>query len=125
MRSATVPSVVELKVSADKCTLHVTFDSGEVFALSAELLRVESPSAEVRGHGLSEKKLVPGKQDVTITAMAPNGNYAVQIGFSDGHATGIYTWAFLYELGQQQEVLWQTYLSKLAAAGLSRAAASQ
>ncbi|HOO51367.1 MAG TPA: DUF971 domain-containing protein [Alphaproteobacteria bacterium] len=81
--------------------LYVTFDSGEKYGLTAELLRVESPSAEVQGHHPSEKVFVTGKKDVTITDIQPVGNYAVRLIFDDGHNTGLYSWAYLYELAQK------------------------
>lgn len=112
----TTPS--ELRLSADRKFLHVTFD-GTSTALRAEQLRVESPSAEVRGHG-GPKKLVAGKADITITGIEPVGHYAVKLIFSDGHRTGIYTWVFLHELSTTHENLWQTYVDELQAAGLSR-----
>lgn len=108
----------ELRLSADRKYVHVTFN-GVATALSAEQLRVESPSAEVRGHG-GPKKLVAGKQHVTITGVEPVGNYAVKLVFSDGHRTGIYSWVFLSDLCHNGQALWQTYLDDLQKAGLSR-----
>jgi DUF971 family protein len=100
--------------------LVVTFEDGKVFSLPAELLRVESPSAEVQGHGPGEKKLVSGRSQVGILAVDPVGNYAVKIVFDDLHDSGIYTWDYLYELGETQDRVWAAYLSDLATAGLSR-----
>ena len=90
-----------IRVSKDRQTLTVTFDDGAAFALSAELLRVLSPSADVQGHGPGQKLTVPGKRNVAIVSVQPTGNYAVRIGFDDGHDTGIYTWAYLRELGER------------------------
>jgi DUF971 family protein len=91
---------VELRVSADKRTLTVTYDNGDVISLSATLLRTESPSAEVQGHHSSEKKIVTGKETVTIIALEPQGHYAVKIIFDDGHDTGIYRWQYLKNLAK-------------------------
>lgn len=101
--------------------LEVAFDSGEVFRLPAEYLRVNSPSAEVQGHGPGQKVLVAGKRDVNIVAIEPVGHYAVLLRFSDGHDTGIYSWSTLHELGRTQAEVWEQYLAALAAAGLDRA----
>lgn len=100
--------------------LEVAFDSGETFTLPCEYLRVESPSAEVQGHGPSQKVLVAGKRDVNIEAIEPVGHYGVQLRFSDGHNTGIYSWTTLLELGREQSERWPKYLAALEAAGLSR-----
>ncbi len=100
--------------------LEVAFDSGEVFHLPCEYLRVESPSAEVQGHGPGQKVLVAGKREVNIDAIEPVGQYGVLLRFSDGHATGIFSWTVLLELGREQDARWATYLAALAAAGLSR-----
>jgi DUF971 family protein len=100
----------EIRLSPDKRTLTVTFDGGERFALPAEYLRVESPSAEVQGHRPEEKKTVEGKQNVTITAIEPVGNYAVRLVFDDGHDTGLYGWDYLNELGHELDSRWLAYL---------------
>ncbi len=100
--------------------LEVSFDDTNTFKLPCEYLRVESPSAEVQGHGPGQKVLVAGKRDVQIDAIEPVGNYAVLLRFSDGHASGLFTWAYLYELGTQFEQRWANYLNALQAAGLSR-----
>jgi DUF971 family protein len=110
----------ELRLAADKSTLVLTLADGFVASLSAELLRVESPSAEVKGHGPDDTRLVSGKKGVTITGVEPVGNYAVRIGFSDGHSTGLYTWGYLAELAKNQKTVWEQYLADLSAAGLSR-----
>jgi DUF971 family protein len=110
----------EIKVHKAERTLEVAFDDGSRFVLPAELLRVESPSAEVQGHGPGEKTLVSGRSQVGIIAVEAVGNYAVKIVFDDLHDTGIYTWDYLYFLGANQERLWAGYLEALAAAGLSR-----
>ena len=89
----------EIRLEPGKRTLHVAYDDGQAVAIPAERLRVESPSAEVQGHGPGQKITVTGKENVTITAIQPVGNYAVRLVFDDGHATGIYTWDYLYQLG--------------------------
>lgn len=109
-----------LSVSKDRQTLSVTFDSGEVFDLPAEFLRVESPSAEVRGHGGDEKQIVPGKSSVKIHGVEPVGNYAVRLIFDDGHETGLYSWSYLLTLGQTRDRLWADYLKALEERGLTR-----
>ena len=91
--------------------LEVAFDSGETFRLPAEYLRVHSPSAEVQGHGPGQRVLVTGKRDVNIDAVEPVGNYAVLLRFSDGHATGLFSWSVLHELGRHHERNWQAYLA--------------
>ncbi|MFA7415449.1 MAG: DUF971 domain-containing protein [Rhizobium sp.] len=110
----------ELKVSKDRKQLTVAFNDGATFALSAEMLRVLSPSAEVKGHGPGQEVTVPGKRDVTISAIIPTGNYAVRIGFDDGHDSGIFTWTYLRELGARGEELFADYERRLAEKGLSR-----
>ena len=106
------------RVRADR--LEVAFSDGARFRIPFELLRVYSPSAEVMGHGPGQEVLQTGKRAVEIRALDPVGSYAVQPVFSDGHATGIYSWEYLYELGENQETLWAQYLEKLGAAGASR-----
>lgn len=115
-----VPTPTELRVAKDKRALTVTFDSGERFEISAELLRVESPSAEVQGHDPSQKKIIPGKSKVEILKVEPIGNYAVRLVFDDMHDTGIYSWDGLYRLGSQAATLMATYQEKIAELGLSR-----
>jgi DUF971 family protein len=114
------PLVSELRLNPHKSELAVTFADGVACRLSAEFLRVVSPSAEVQGHSPSERKLVPGKRNVTIRAIEPVGNYAVRLVFSDGHNTGLYSWRYLYELTRRKDDLWNGYLQELAAAGASR-----
>lgn len=110
----------ELRLSADKRTLTVSFDDGERFALPAELLRVMSPSAEVQGHSAAERKTVGGKLNVAILSVDPVGNYAVRLAFDDMHNTGLYTWSYLQELGRNAEERWRQYRAELAEKGLSR-----
>ena len=100
----------ELRVSKDRQHLVVTFNDEQSFDLSAEMLRVLSPSAEVQGHGPGQKVTVPGKRNVAIISMTPTGNYAVRIGFDDGHDSGLYSWAYLYRLGSQKDRIWADYL---------------
>ena len=100
--------------------LELAYPDGRVLRLPYEFLRVHSPSAEVRGHGPGQETLQVGKRDVTITEVEPVGHYAIRIKFDDLHDTGIFSWRYLYELGENQEVLWQAYLQALAAKGLSR-----
>ena len=111
---------VEIRLTRDRRTLRVSFDDGETFDLTAELLRVTSPSAEVQGHSEAERKTVGGKRNVTILSVDPVGNYAVRLGFDDMHATGIYSWAFLRDLGVNAERRFQAYLDDLGAKGLDR-----
>ncbi len=106
-------------LSAEK-RLEVGFDNGVHFSYPAELLRVESPSAEVQGHSPSGKKTVAGRRHVGIMEVEPVGNYAVRIKFDDLHDTGIFSWQYLYQLGENQDEIWQTYLDAVEAQGLSR-----
>lgn len=110
----------ELRVSKDRQRLTVTFNDGVSYELSAELLRVLSPSAEVQGHGPGQRVTVPGKRNVAILSMAPTGNYAVRIGFDDSHDTGIFTWTYLRELGDKGVELFAGYQHELAEKGMSR-----
>lgn len=112
------PTALRLK-SAEKL-LEIDFDDGTSFSLPAELLRVESPSAEVRGHGPGQKQLVAGRRHVGIMNVEAVGNYAVRIVFDDLHDTGLYSWSYLHELGRNRERIWNDYLRALEAAGLSR-----
>ena len=100
--------------------LEVVFDDGSAFRLPAEYLRVESPSAEVQGHAPDQKILVSGKRAVGVDGVEPVGNYAVQLRFNDGHSTGLYTWAYLHQLGREHATRWAAYEAALTAAGLSR-----
>ena len=100
--------------------LEIAFSDGRSFELPYEFLRVYSPSAEVRGHGPGQEVLQTGKKDVDIVNLEPVGSYAVQPPFSDGHATGIYSWDYLYELGTNREAMWKSYLERLEAAGARR-----
>jgi len=111
---------VEIRLVKDRRSLAITFDDGKTFALPAELLRVTSPSAEVQGHSEAQRKTVGGKRNVTILSVDAVGNYAVRIGFDDMHNTGIYSWAFLYDLGANAEARFRDYLDDLAAKGLDR-----
>ena len=110
----------ELRVRDKGDTLAITFDSGETFDLPAEYLRVESPSAEVKGHGPGQETTVAGKILVKILDVEPVGNYAVKIQFTDRHSSGIYSWDYLYKLGSQHEEIWAQYLQKLKQEGKSR-----
>ncbi len=100
--------------------LELSFSDGKTFKLPCEFLRVFSPSAEVRGHGPGQEVLQTGKKDVGITHIEPAGSYAIQLSFSDGHDTGIYSWELLYEYGLHQEEMWQQYLTRLNQAGENR-----
>ncbi len=118
--AANEPWPTELKVDKDRSTLSVSFEDGAVFALSAELLRVMSPSAEVQGHSPEERVTVPGKRSVRITRIEPVGNYAARIVFDDRHDSGLFTWTYLRDLGEHKEERFQSYLAELAEKGLSR-----
>ena len=115
-----MPTPTEIRLDRAARRLDVSFDDGNRFALPLEYLRVESPSAEVQGHGPGEKRLVGGKRAVGVTQVEPVGNYAVLLVFDDGHDTGIFSWDYLHELGREQEVRWPAYLEAMAAKGLSR-----
>jgi len=110
----------EIKLHQKSRVLEIAFSDGKSFKLPYEYLRVYSPSAEVRGHGPGQEVLQTGKRLVELKSLEPVGSYAVQPLFSDGHGTGIYSWEYLYELGQNQERFWKQYLDKLSAAGASR-----
>ena len=114
------PWPTDIRLKRKERVVEVEFDDGARFRLPAELLRVESPSAEVQGHGAGQKKTVPGKANVAITALEPVGNYALRIVFDDGHDTGLYVWDYLRDLGENQEERFQSYLDELAAKGLTR-----
>lgn len=110
----------EIRVAGGGKLLRVLFAGVPTIELEAELLRVESPSAEVKGHGPGEEQLVWGKRTVRITGAEPVGNYAIRLIFSDGHSTGLFTWEYLARLGRDHDRIWQDYLSRLAAAGRGR-----
>ena len=110
----------EIRLSKTKDSLFVKFDNGYETTLTAELLRVESPSAEVQGHGSGQKTTPAGKANVTIAAIEPVGNYAIRISFSDGHDTGLFSWDILHDYGQRQQQLIDDYLARLAVAGQRR-----
>lgn len=110
----------EIRLSKAKDSLFVKFDNGFETTLTAELLRVESPSAEVQGHGSGQKTTPAGKANVTIAAIEPVGNYAIRVSFSDGHDTGLFSWDILHDYGQRQQQLIDDYLARLAAAGQRR-----
>jgi DUF971 family protein len=110
----------EIRVSKDRQRLTVAFNDSAAFELSAEMLRVLSPSAEVKGHGPGQEVTVPGKRNVAILSVQPTGNYAIRIGFDDGHDTGIFTWNYLRELGERGGELFGEYEAKLAEKGMSR-----
>ena len=115
-----MPVPTEIRLKRAERRLEVDFDDGSRFAFPAEFLRVESPSAEVQGHSPSERRTVPGRRHVGITGLEPVGHYAVRILFDDTHDTGIFSWDYLYRLGQEQGQRWRDYLAALAAQGLSR-----
>jgi len=114
------PTPQDLTVHSQSRVLEISFSDGAHFRIPFELMRVYSPSAEVQGHGAGQETLQTGKRDVTLDALDPVGNYAVQPHFSDGHASGIFTWDYLYFLGSQQAQLWQDYADRLQAAGVDR-----
>ena len=119
-RGPVAPRPTEVRVRRAAQRLEVDFDDGLRVALPAELLRVESPSAAVQGHAPDQKQIVPGKRGVSIDTAEPVGHYAIRIRFTDGHDTGIYSWALLHEMGRNQDALWTAYLAALAQRGLSR-----
>jgi DUF971 family protein len=116
----TTPRVTNLVLHRASHALEVAFDSGESFRLPCEYRRVESPSAEVQGHGPGQKVLVSGKREVNITAIEPVGHYGVLLRFDDGHASGIFSWTTLYDLGREQSMRWANYVEALQAAGATR-----
>lgn len=115
-----VPQVTGIILHRASCVLEVSFASGECFRLPAEYLRTHSPSAEVQGHGPDQRTLVWGRKYIRILAVEPVGNYAVLLRFDDGHASGIFSWQVLHELGRNQERNWKAYLDALDKAGRSR-----
>jgi DUF971 family protein len=118
--TGTGPVPTEIRLHQKSRLMEIGFADGRTFRLSYEFLRVHSPSAEVRGHGAGQEVLQAGKREVEIRTLEPVGSYAVQPAFSDGHATGIYSWEYLYHLGENQDRLWAEYLAKLENAGASR-----
>jgi DUF971 family protein len=115
-----VPAPTEIKLHQRSRVLEIAFADGKSFRLPCEFLRVYSPSAEVRGHGPGQEVLQTGKRDVEIKHVEPVGQYAVQLHFSDGHATGIYSWDLLYDYGVNQDEMWRRYLKRVEEAGASR-----
>jgi DUF971 family protein len=116
------PQPTEIRLHQKSRVLEIAFADGRTFRLPCEFLRVYSPSAEVRGHGPGQEVLQTGKKEVEIRRIEPVGSYAVQLFFSDGHDTGIYSWELLYEYGMRQEEMWRHYLKRLEEAGASREA---
>ena len=114
------PWPTELVSSEQGRILTIRFDTGEAFDLDAEYLRVESPSAEVKGHGPGQEQLVSGKRDVSMSRLEPVGSYALRIVFSDGHSTGLFTWNYLAKLGREREQIWSSYLKNLSDASKTR-----
>ena len=114
------PRPTEIKLHQKSRVLEISFDDGKSFRLPYEFLRVYSPSAEVRGHGPGQEVLQTGKKDVEITRADPVGSYAIQLAFSDGHETGLYSWDLLYQFGEEQEPMWRHYLERIKQAGASR-----
>jgi len=114
------PKPVEIRLKKEEKKLLVSYEDGKSFQFPAELLRVESPSAEVQGHSPSQKQVVAGRRHVGIMGLDPVGNYAIRINFDDLHDTGLFSWGYLYELGLNQEAVWETYVQNLALNGLSR-----
>jgi DUF971 family protein len=114
------PRPIDIRLHQASRLLEIKFDNNTECKLSCEFLRVYSPSAEVKGHGLGQEVLQLDKEDVNIVAIEPVGNYAVKLVFTDGHDTGLYSWDYLYDLGRDYEALWLEYLGKLDAAGVHR-----
>jgi DUF971 family protein len=115
-----MPAPTELTVHQQSKQLEIAFDSGERFNIPFELMRVYSPSAEVQGHGPGQEVLQTGKRNVGVLDLEPVGNYAVKPTFTDGHDSGLFTWDYLYHLGNDQDELWQRYLARLSAAAVDR-----
>lgn len=114
------PHPTDIRLHQQSARLEVVFEDGRVFDLPCEYLRVYSPSAEVRGHSPDQAVLQTGKENVNICDIEPVGNYAVKLVFDDGHDTGLFTWDYLYELGEHREAYWRRYLEALRAAGVTR-----
>ena len=119
------PRPTEIKLHQKSRVLEISFEDGANFRLPFEFLRVFSPSAEVRGHGPGQEVLQIGKKEVDIARVDPVGSYAIQIAFSDGHETGIYSWELLYQFGREQEAMWRHYLERIEKAGASREPGSE
>ncbi|MBN1378770.1 MAG: DUF971 domain-containing protein [Gammaproteobacteria bacterium] len=115
-----MPQPVEIKLHQKSALLEISFGDGINASLSAEYLRVYSPSAEVKGHTPDQAVLQVGKENISINGIEPVGNYAIKLVFSDGHDTGLYTWKYLYELAVEQESKWQDYLERLEEAGYKK-----
>ena len=120
MAAAEKPTPTEIKLHQKSRVLEISYSDGSRFELPYEFLRVYSPSAEVRGHGPGQEVLQVGKKEVDILSLEPVGSYAVQPHFSDGHATGIYSWDYLYEIGTNRDSMWRDYLERLEATGARR-----
>jgi DUF971 family protein len=118
--SKDTPKVTEIKLHRQSRLLQISFADGKTFRIPCEFLRVYSPSAEVRGHSPGQEVLQTGKKDVNIDHIEPVGNYAIQLNFSDGHNTGLYSWDLLYDYGLHQDEMWQHYLQRMEQAGTSR-----
>ncbi|MFO1425801.1 MAG: DUF971 domain-containing protein [Steroidobacteraceae bacterium] len=113
----TQPIPLEIKLRSRSRLLEIRFEDGADFSLSFEFLRVHSPSAEVKGHGPGQEKLVLGKQDVGVSRIEPVGQYAIRLVFDDGHDSGLYSWKYLYDIGRDRDALWAQYLARVRAAG--------
>lgn len=118
--SKDTPKATEIKLQRQSRLLQISFADGKAFQIPCEFLRVYSPSAEVRGHSPGQEVLQTGKKDVNIDHIEPVGNYAIQLNFSDGHNTGLYSWDLLYDYGLHQDEMWQHYLQRMEQAGASR-----
>lgn len=118
--SKDTPRPTEIKLHKQSRLLDIAFSDGKTFQFTCEFLRVHSPSAEVSGHGYGQETLQTGKKTVNILKIEPVGNYAIQLNFTDGHNTGLYSWDLLYRYGLHQTEMWQNYLQRLEAAGASR-----
>ena len=118
--NSNTPRPIDIKLHQASKLLEIKFDNNTECMLSCEMLRVYSPSAEVRGHGIGQETLQIGKEDVNISAIEPVGTYAVKLTFTDGHDTGLYSWDYLVYLGENYEALWQDYIAKLEMAGHKR-----
>ena len=118
--TTSTPRPTDIRLHQLSRRLEISFDNGAKFSLPCEYLRVYSPSAEVPGHGPGQEVLQTGKEDVNVIGIEPVGQYAIKLSFSDGHDTGLYSWDYLYDLGVNQQALWQSYLERLAVAGITR-----